>query len=336
MLKFECLCGKRLSAPERLAGTTAACPRCGAPVAVPAGKASPAAPPAPDSEPTRPALSWTAPRAGQKIFVKVPRSGIDRTCTQALIRRRTGNYHDPMAGLQFLLPVSGGLALLTAFGLELYPHVLHGHSSDPTARLLMTVWMLATGLTLGYGCNYLDSVLAYALAGKGHIYLPERSPRPAVRSLVRWGLCLACGPVLFFFAALEYWVHCGDVRLLDGLILAELTAAGFGCWVLALVVTAPLGETAEPPSRHPLDILRRFDRRRMLTGVALLAVALAHAGLGIVALLQLRGTWLWGLFLLWICWFSAGCCATSLLKNVGWRLDRAPKAAPLGGWWATP
>lgn len=314
MIQFDCPCGKRLNASDRLAGTTATCPSCRMQIDVPERKATAQA-----------RLSTSVRVPGQSIFVKVPRSPIERNSAQSVIRRRTGNYHEPTESLRFVAPLSAGLAVLTAIGGAAYPELLHDGLSSPIAWVPTLTWIVLTGLALGYGCNYLDAVLSYALAGKGFIYLPDRTLGPAVRSLARWGLCFLCGPALLFLAALGYWVHCGDVDWIDGLILTELTAGGFGFWVFSLVLTAPMGEASDSPSRHPSAILGRFDRRRLLAGLSLLVVALVHLGLVIFGLLVLRDAWPVGLVLLWFVWFSAAYSATITLKHVGWRLDRAPK-----------
>ena len=38
---------------------------------------------------------------------------------------------------------------------------------------------------------------------------------------------------ILLYLALWYWVSCGDVTLVDGLILAELTAPAIGYWLIS-------------------------------------------------------------------------------------------------------
>ena len=90
--------------------------------------------------------------------------------------------------MKFVVYLSGLLTLLTALGVALYPHVLHEGISWLGGLVLAVVWVGATGMLVGYGCNYLDSVLEYAVSGGDKfIYVPNRDSAPAIASFLNGG-----------------------------------------------------------------------------------------------------------------------------------------------------
>src|SRR5258708_7149966 len=176
------------------------------------------------------------------------------------------------------------------------------------------------GILVGYGCNYLDSILEYAVSGGQRcIFVPSRDSGPALWSCLRWTLSLVCGPAVLFSLALRYWIHCGDVTVVDGLILAELTAPAIGYWLMELLV---LAERPELVLASPLQVLkacRRLGHRSLLAGIAITAAASAYVYVGACAVILLHSAWLWGLALLWLCWDSAWECGAFAVRIVGFR-----------------
>ena len=236
---------------------------------------------------------------------------------------------NPLSGVKFAVYLSGKLALLTAVGVALYPHVLHEGISWVSGLVLAVVWAGATGVLIGYGCNYLDSVLEYAVSGgKKCIYVPSRNPGPAITSFLRWTLCFVSGPAVLVYLALRYWIHCGDVTVIDGFILVELTTPAIGYWVMELLVLAERPELARASPMQVLNAIRRLGRRSLLAGIGIMAAAFVYVCVGAYAVILLHSAWLAGLLLLWLCWYSAWECGAFALRIVGfWYYESGKSSA---------
>jgi hypothetical protein len=315
MIRFRCDCGKSLKAPEKLAGKTSRCPACIAVVVVPqlalvfAGHGSD------EDRPPEETFAIAAP----STWVPSPQEQGDPNYVPTMIRTRgSGARPDPLTGVKFVVYLSGMLGLLTALGTALYPHVLHEGISWVSGLVLAVVWAAATGVLVGYGCNYLDSVLEYAVSGgEKFIYVPSRDSVPAIQSCLRWTLSFVSGPALLFYLALRYWIHCGDVTLVDGLILAELTVPAIGYWLMELLVLAERTELAYASPWQVLFAIRRLGRRSLLAAFGTSAAAFVYVCVGVYAVMLLHSAWLMGLVLLWLCWYSAWECGAFALRIAG-------------------
>jgi hypothetical protein len=223
-----------------------------------------------------------------------------------------------MSGVRFVICLSGLLTLLTALGVALYPLVLHEGVSWIGGVILAGVWTGATGVVIGYGCNYLDSVLEYAVSGgERPVCVPGPYPGPAIASLLRWTLCFVSGPAILCLMALAYWVQCGNVTVVDCMILAELTVPAMGYWIVALL---GLAERPELLAASPIQVLaavRRLGRRSLLAACGITLAAFGYVCVGAYALGLLHSAWLSGLLLLWLSWYSAWECGVYALRIVG-------------------
>src|SRR5205823_5375843 len=91
-------------------------------------------------------------------------------------------------------------------------------------------------LVLGYGTGFLDSVFASAVSGEvGEVRWPGRDVVAALWSGARWLICFLAGPVIPAGVSVLYWIRCGELTLLDWMILAELHMVAVGAWFLLLV-----------------------------------------------------------------------------------------------------
>jgi hypothetical protein len=156
---------------------------------------------------------------------------------------------------------------------------------------------------------------------------------PAV-SRVRYAgwlaFCFLAGPAPVAMAAVFYWIHCGELELLDWLILAQAGVFVVGYLLFALLAVAGGQHTSRAnPVRiaqlvHGLGYrsavlialasLLSFENGRYL----LFAIGLAHE--------NVAGAW----FLLTMYWLSALACATFVLRLAGWWSFRhiAPRCRP--------
>ncbi len=314
MIHFDCQCGKSLKAPPKLAGTVGCCPACGANVAVPQ-------PLALDNDPSEQsevyALAAEPPiecrSQDQPAFVPstTPRDSFRRDPVDAWL--------ESIQGTKFVAAISAILALLTALGIELYPHVLQSGIFWLSGLVLALAWAGGVAAVLGYGCQLLDSALECETRdGARQTELPDLDPGPAVTSFVKWASCFVAGPAFLLYEALRYWVLCGDVTLVDGLILAELTIPALGYWLIGVLVLTKRPELIVPLPWHVLKAARNLGARRIgPAAIVLTAAAGIHLWLGVNALVLLHSSWLVGLILLWICWFSVWQCGALSQRTLG-------------------
>jgi hypothetical protein len=364
MLRFTCMCGKTLKAPARLAEKESRCPACGAAVVVPEAARAlsggefelkrdfPVVFASIEDTPTLTMSdSLTAPEiplddsnvyslAAQPPIAWVPRAlpePVPDFVPPAPFQRSTFEiWCDPLTGIKFVFYLSGFLALLTAVGAGLYPHVLHEGLAWLNGLVLVVVWGGAMAILIGYGCTFLDSVLDYALCGGArNICVPDLDPRPAVTSVLKWGLCFASGPALLVFLAFRHWVLCGDVSAIDGLILAELTMPAISYWIFGMLVLSSRPDLAWASPVQVFQAVRPLRWRALVAGIGISIAAFVHVCVGAAALMLLHSSWLAGLILLWISWFSAWQCATYALWTLGFwhhrcaKPFRAPKTVSL-------
>jgi hypothetical protein len=226
--------------------------------------------------------------------------------------------HQQFTGVRFPVCLSGLLALLTAVGVALYPGVFHEGIPWMIRLFVAVAWAGATSLLIGYGCKYFDSVLEYAVSGGDrHIEVPSRNPGPACTSFLRWMLCFVSGPAALISLALRYWMYCGSVAGLEGLILAGLTAPAIGYWLMQLLVLAERPELTRATPMQVLEASRRLGHRTLLAGSGVTLAAFGYIAVGAYAIILLHSAWLAGLALLWLCWYSAWECGALALRIVG-------------------
>jgi hypothetical protein len=225
---------------------------------------------------------------------------------------------DPLVGVKFLFYLSGLLALITTMGVGLIPHVLHEGFTWTNGLFLALAWGGAMAFVIGYGCAFLDSVTAYAIkGGKTSIEVPDLDPRPALTSISRWALCFAAGPAFLVYFAFRHWLYCGDVKVIDALILLELTMPAIGYWMIAMLVLAGRPDLSRVSPAQVFKAICRLGLRGLLAIVAATILAFVHLCVAAGAVMLLHRSWLGGLVILWFCWFSAWQCSTYALWTLG-------------------
>ncbi len=99
--------------------------------------------------------------------------------------------------------------------------------------------------------SYFNGILALACEGKvKHDASIEFEPLDALASCGEWLACFAAGPAFLFGSALGYWLYCGDLTVVDWLILGELGFVGVGWWLLATLLTNVTGRFPRPARRE--------------------------------------------------------------------------------------
>jgi len=350
MIRFACTCGRSLRAPEKLAGKSARCPACNGsvvvpqpiPVPLPALSASASLSLAPaditfqewpasaeaqrEDDPNVYALAAVPPTA----WVPNLMPGVDPNYVPPAPYKRHPFevWIDPLAGMKFVIQISGMLAVLTALGVALYPHVLQQGLAWINGLCLAFVWASATALFISYGCRFLDSMLEYALAGSArNVHVPDYDPGPAMTSLARWAVCFGYGPAFLFYIAFHHWIHCGDMTRVDALILAELTVPAVIWWMTEQLVLATRPDLAHVSPARVLSTIRGLGWRALFLGLAATAAGFIHICLGAAAIMLLHQEWLAGILLLWLVWFSAWQSSALALRKLGnWQHQRSAAA----------
>jgi hypothetical protein len=225
--------------------------------------------------------------------------------------------------------LSGMLALLTAAGAALSPYVFDEGISWMVRLFAGVAWTGATGVLIGYGCNYFNSVLEYAVSGGTQpVQVPRRNPGPSIASLLRWTLCFISGPAALISLALRYWTYCGEITCINGLILAGLTVSGIGYWVMQLLVLGEGPDFTRASPTQVLDASRRLGWRSLLAAMGITAATTVYVCVGAYAVMTLYSAWLLGFALLWVCWYSAWECGAFALRIVGfWYYESGPPAS---------
>jgi hypothetical protein len=254
-------------------------------------------------------------------------------------------YHNvayPICELLMLLALTLLLAISSAGILLLLPRFLHSNfASMLMSPILVPLLFLLfiPSLVAGHACMFLSRVAAHAASGANRfIGWPDLDPWPPLVSLVRWSVCILCGPALVGLGCLYYWLHAGVLRPLDWIIIAELLLPA-ATYALVAVMLASTSEEFVPGPLRVLGAIRQLGSKGLAAGAAGSMLLFGHLYMGGIVIGQLHRDVLLGLLLLVLFWFSALYCGTLLLRLVGmcWhhsaQKHRSWSAPPL---WAIP
>jgi len=320
-IKFVCRCGKHLRARDEMASRRSRCPRCGAPVGIPSLQ------PTHRGAPLGPMTLVDRQQTAQAPLASANCTPVQASSCelasrealpagrgrQAVLNWRSRRWVETHWYQCLLLPKGAwplvlGLGFaMTVFsgGLALYLPALINDLRAQAPWFLWLAWpcLLIPLTVLGYSSAFLDGVFSSAMAGEvGQVAWPGRNLVLALRSCLRWLACFLAGPVVPAGLSILYWIHAGDLGLLDKLIVAELNILAIAVWFLLLL---SLNYYERLPAVNPvcvLGLIRRLGHR--LVGLALFAafMLLALAWSGSVGLEKIRHDvpqgWLW-LFLSW-------------------------------------
>jgi hypothetical protein len=296
-----CACGMRLKAAGAVPGRVGKCPACGGMLRVP------------DATPTLP-----GPATDEIIRDDDGPSGYATTpeCPTSFSPRRTRQIPAPRPDLR-PLNVRNGLVrppdrpetrlhqslLYPAWGdtslalLVFLPPVLVIASIPPVtvfqawisgsfgAGLIGVVMLLPALLVLvpvlGFTLVYLGRVLATSATGDVH---PPRWPdwdlSDAIRGLARWCWALVVAGFVGGCPAVAYWIYCGDVDLMDALILLELASVGTVYANVALLASILHDDLL---GANPVTVFQAIRR----VGLGWLSPTLCLAAFALVALVGL-------------------------------------------------
>ncbi|MBI1915331.1 MAG: hypothetical protein HYS12_11420 [Planctomycetes bacterium] len=351
-IKFICGCGKHLRARDEMASRRSVCPRCGSPVGIPSlrpthpgtalgpmtpderRRARKNALPAPLTSPgparhepdriaavgpvpaPRPlnlgAVHVLSPEESRREAAAWPGWPLETRWYQCLLY--------PLRAWRLVLVLAGGLAVLTGAPVQILvprQEFLVGQQWPFLFAPLFVYLLLA--------CGFLQRVLASARAGEpGPVRPPACGLALLLRSVATWLVCFLAGPALLAAGGFLYWLHCGDLDLLDELILAELVVLAVGSWLLLLLAVSQRGRLLDA---NPLAVARLVGRvgdRLVVAALAGGVAALAHGRLLLAGLEELHRRPGMGGLLLAGCWLSGLFGTTFLLRLLGVWCHRAP------------
>ncbi len=222
-----------------------------------------------------------------------------------------------VALLVFLPPF---LAIMAIPALDLVVHFRPGNALNPVYLLIIpfTLPLVASfSMTVGYILLFLGRVLsASAIGEEDHPRWPKWDRLEIVEELGRWiwaagmGLAIGGGP------AVVYWLHCGDLDLLDAFLFFDLVLVGVAYAQMALVA-ALLHESLL--AANPLTVIRSIARIGWDYVAPCLATAGALAlGLGAWYVVLFRSPNLGvGIVGLWACWVLSLYLGMVVFRSLG-------------------
>jgi hypothetical protein len=239
-------------------------------------------------------------------------------------------YHSllfPFGKLPVFFRLGFLLAILTTNSLILWLSLERESPSKGPIVVCLAACVCGLFFVLGHTFHYFNAILEMAAHGKTrHEPGIGCSALGALVSCGHWLGCFVMGPALLFGAALGYWLYCGDLSVIDWMILIELCYAGVGWWLIALLLTN-LDDTLRVAS--PGQIVRTVLIMRWETaGLTALAavVVLGHFFFAAYAISQLYVTPLSSFPLLWACWSSGLYLTAFMFRRLGLTYYRAQVA----------
>jgi hypothetical protein len=196
-----------------------------------------------------------------------------------------------------------------------------GFIFDPDSDTLLK-WLLRAvfaGAILGVVFGYLHWVLSTAAAGEPpHGGWRVWDVRLWLRGTGLWLAALFAGPVELAVLGFYYWMECGDLTLLDGLILIEIGIAAVACGLFALAAMTCVRPAEFNPLRA-VELAQRLGRRGaalvLFTSAAVLVLGWLMLG-AIEKMHSPRGGF-GGWLLLVFCWLSVLFVASFVLRLLG-------------------
>ncbi len=226
------------------------------------------------------------------------------------------SWRAPWLTLRWEFPLALALGLATLFVLLAgWPEL----ADEPELSIMLTV--AAVALTPAVlACTYLQCVLRSAVVGAPpHVIWPEGDLLQMIGGTVRWLVGLLVGPGVLLLAVFYYWLWCGDLDWLNGLILAELSlaAVGYGLFVLLAVTRGRLWD-ANPVTVALLVHALGPGAAAFAAAAWLLVLVHGWWALTVIQNLQpgVSGASVVAVMLI-LCWFSILCGTTFLLRLLG-------------------
>jgi hypothetical protein len=226
----------------------------------------------------------------------------------------------PFRVLPVLLPLATLLTLLSATAVRGLPSLMEAQPPPGFVGWLAigAAGFLAALTVFGYACGFLQCVLTLSAAGEAREVLwSGRDMAVVPKATARWLVCFLAGPVVPVVGAYFYWLHGGDLGVLDWIIFAELVIVAVAYWLLAIVAATRRDRLRDANPLRVAELIERLGPRVILAAGLAGVLMLAH-GLGMfLALKQTHLNTLGGIVLLFLCWLTMLFGMTFVCRLVG-------------------
>lgn len=234
----------------------------------------------------------------------------------------------PFRAWPLVLVLAWALAVLTAVGALAVPRILAEIQFDAVSVSVGLVCLIGPLAGVGYACGFLDCVLASAAAGEARfIRWPGGNLLLVFRSLAAWTLAFLSAPAPLAAIGFYYWLYCGDVQLVDAIILVELGLVGAGYWILAVLAVTQTERLRDANPWRVAELAERLGWRALVAAVMAGVLFLSHGLLAFWTAGVLHDKPGLGLVLAAGCWLSGMYWATFVFRVVGvWWYYRSRRA----------
>ena len=185
-------------------------------------------------------------------------------------------------GMAILIFMPPALWITTAMVLAVMPMLRSNLGFSLIGVVLLTPVIMLMLAVVGYILLFLGQVLVTSALGELN---QPRSPGwelgEIARGLARWFWALLIGGVIGFMPPMIYWIYCGEVDLLDRIVLVDLIAPGIAYAQMALLACLMYDS---PLAANPYTVIRAITRIGwayvapcLLTGASLLVLGALFA-----------------------------------------------------------
>jgi hypothetical protein len=224
----------------------------------------------------------------------------------------------PFRAWPLVLGLATAMSLLTLIAALILPRLLAEVEWDRVNLGVAIVCIIGPLMIPAYVCGFLDCVLAASMAGEArHVYWPGNDLLLIVRSFAAWVLAALSAPIPMALIGFYYWLYCGDLHVVDWIILIELGLFGAGYWLLAVLAVSRRERLRD---LNPWRVAELAELLGWRTFVAALMAGLLFLGHGLLAYWTtsvLHDKLGYGLLLAAACWISWMYWATFVFRVLG-------------------
>lgn len=210
---------------------------------------------------------------------------------------------------------SVGLAATGIISLRILPDVL---AADRNAVLQLVVLLIIAGMSAAYACLFLTRTLKSTLPARATGAEPVGlDPVVALKSLGLWAACMIIGPLPLVAGGMMYWLHCGDMKMADYAVLAELALIAVAYALFAVTVVCKTGRLRDLNPVRVVDEAVACGARGLAAWLLTCILVAFHAALAYQAATTFRNDAFLAFSLLALCWLSALYLGSLVLRLVG-------------------
>ena len=223
----------------------------------------------------------------------------------------------PFRGLPLVLGLALALTAMTAFFVLIIPQALAETPVDLRLFPVAIAFLAPLGV-MAYMCGFLDCVLASAADGESrYVRWPGRNLTLISRSFFAWVLAALCVPAPLAVIGFYYWLYCGDLQVVDWIILIELGVFGAGYWLLAVLAVSRGERLRDLNPARVVELAEKLGWRSLAAAAMAGLLFLGHGFLAYWATGMLHDEIVLGLLLALFCWVSFMYWATFLFRVLG-------------------